>query len=150
MISEEEYKKAKEDREKAKKKIEQCNGTIIQFEKELKEKIIKERGSFTCPRRIEGFGPLCDEIDEDYWMDDNKCSFCGCLNPDKFMERVKNGDQLDPTDKNYKVYLLDPWNKFYFQHLPQDQMKEFIQLLNDKKLNIAGNNFYVLPFFITK
>ena len=40
-------------------------------------------------------------------------------------------------------------SKFYFQHLSEDQMKRFIDLLNDKKIKIGyPGYFYVRPFFV--
>ena len=94
------------------------------------------------------------------------------------MARVEAGDvELVPTDKNYKVYvhnkggekfkfshsgrmddLAGKWSctteernetKFYFQHLSEPQMKRFVELLNEKKLNIGEPGyFYRRPFFI--
>lgn len=40
--------------------------------------------------------------------------------------------------------------KFYFQHLSSEQKHKFVQLLNERKLNIGmPGHFYVTPFFIT-
>jgi hypothetical protein len=36
------------------------------------------------------------------------CSFCGSLNPDRFMELVREGWIVGPTDKSYKAYLDQP------------------------------------------
>lgn len=36
------------------------------------------------------------------------CSFCGSLRPDRFMELVREGWSVGPTDKNYKAYLARP------------------------------------------
>lgn len=87
---------------------------------------------------------------------------------------------LEPTNKNYKVYISphkdsiplkqsvregfqgenpSEWNwtlkdvdygKFYFQHLSDEQMKKFVELLNRKevKFNLV-RGFTVLPFFIS-
>jgi hypothetical protein len=103
----------------------------------------------TCPRRMTDFGPW----DRTEGLDvpvDGRCPFCGSLTGDKFMERVRNGDQLGPTDKTYKVYLSDPWAKFYFQHLTETQTSEFFDLFQKQRLTIGyPGHFYVLPFFIT-
>lgn len=41
------------------------------------------------------------------------------------------------------------FSKFYFQHLSQDQMIRFVELLNAQKLNIGyPGHFYTKPFFI--
>lgn len=37
------------------------------------------------------------------------CSYCGSLNPDRFMELVHDGWVVGPTDKTYKVYLGQPY-----------------------------------------
>ena len=121
--------------------------------------------------------------------DDGTCDQCGSLLPDEFMARLEAGDvTLDPTDKNYKVYVhnaggkpfqqshrplpkpqqpgeivRDPmdqslwtWEtqevsqcKFYFQHLSEDQMKRFVELLNENKLRLNyPGYFYRRPFFV--
>jgi len=36
------------------------------------------------------------------------CSHCGSLHPDRFMELVREGWIVGPTDKNYKAYLHEP------------------------------------------
>lgn len=61
-------------------------------------------GQHTCPRRAEGNGVYMK--DEDVWDIGNCCSYCGSLNPDELMRRLEIGDiELEPTDKNYKVYV---------------------------------------------
>jgi hypothetical protein len=80
------------------------------------------------------------------------CSFCGSLPPDDFMEAVKAGCEVGPTDKNYKAYITLPGGeaKFYFQHLPEAQRHEFINLLNEHRVAFGyPGRFYVLPFFVT-
>lgn len=128
-----------------------------------------------CPR-CEGLLDL--KIDYSMWPDDGHCKQCGSLNADVFMARLEAGDvEVVPTDKNYKVYvhnkggdkfkhshsgkmddLAGKWScttderdetKFYFQHLSEPQMKRFVELLNEKKLNIgAPGHFYRMPYFI--
>ena len=65
------------------------------------------------------------------------CSHCCSMHPEKFLEMARDGMELGATDKGYKVYVHTPgvFNKFYFYHLSVDQMKEFVQLHNDRKLN---------------
>lgn len=72
----------------------------------------------TCPRRMTDWGPWQREEDLDTW--DLKhgvigqgdigpgCSFCGSLHPDRFMELVRGGWVVGPTDKSYKAYLGKP------------------------------------------
>lgn len=102
-----------------------------------------------CPRRQEVFQAARFGAPEfDCWTERDTCSWCGSLHPDLFMERVRAGDQLGPTDKNYKVYIGST-EKFYFQHLSEEQMKELIDLLNARKLNIGyPGHFYRLPYFM--
>lgn len=104
-----------------------------------------------CPRRVEG--PFHVNDREDDTGENGTCSYCGSLLPDLAMAYFEQGALLDPTDKSYKVYIegLDRgFTKFYFQHLSKDQMVRFIELFCDKKLNVAGGGFYVLPFFMTR
>jgi hypothetical protein len=104
-----------------------------------------------CPRRNEG-GGAARFPGPDTWRDldgDLRCSFCGSLHPDRFMERIKAGEKLGPTDKTYKAYLdAPPWAKFYYQHLSEEQRAEFIELVNAKRINIGEPGYlYVTPFF---
>lgn len=87
---------------------------------------------------------------EDHWRDDNTCSYCGSMHPDLFIEKVRQGVAITPTDKNYKVYI-DGMKKFYFEHLSEEQKNTFVQMLNDKQVKFEyPGHFYRLPFFITK
>lgn len=103
----------------------------------------------TCPRRINENGPWEKTENIDMWDKDNKCTFCGSLHPKKFLESIKKGVKLTPTDKTYKCYLLS--DKFYFQHFNDEQQSEFINLLNEEKLSMGFPGFfYVTPFFCEK
>ncbi len=72
----------------------------------------------TCPRRLSDFGPWERAEGLDTWTtghglvgQDNvgpSCSFCGSLHPDRFMELIRDGWVVGPTDKNYKAYLASP------------------------------------------
>ena len=77
-----------------------------------------------CPR---GQGPTFKPpfSGEMTWdQEDNTCSYCGSLNPDTFMERLRKGDvEVIPTDKNYKAYLRNLEGAPFLQHYrscPQD------------------------------
>lgn len=37
------------------------------------------------------------------------CSFCGSLNPDRFLQLVRDRWVVEPTDKSYKAYLMRPY-----------------------------------------
>lgn len=64
-----------------------------------------------CPRGIESGQP-----GRAVWSNDLTCSYCGSLHPDVTMERIIAGDvELEPTDKNYKVYVLNKGGKPFSQ-----------------------------------
>lgn len=132
---------------------------------------------FHCARRAEGFRPLPD-LEQDWIREDDTCSYCGSLNPATFMTRLEGGDiQLDPTDKNYKVYVNNrggesfkmtyrpdpkdgtpssewPWvteardhTKFYFQHLTREQQQRFVDLLNEKRIDFGRSTGFYVRPF---
>jgi hypothetical protein len=107
---------------------------------------------FSCPRR---FMP-----GEDQWRDHahntqggkHSCGYCGSVHPDEFMQAVRDGVEVIPTDKNYKAYLQGPQfshAKFYYQHLSEAQKDEFLRLLNAKAVKVGVPGFfYTLPYFL--
>lgn len=102
-----------------------------------------------CPRRIEdGHGPDSPfNLPDDDAFVNGRCTYCGSLSGDEIMRRLEAGDAVCPTDKSYKIYFGN--DKAYFQHLTEDQMRRFIDLLNDKKLKIGHPGyFYTRPYFI--
>lgn len=76
---------------------------------------VSDEDELWCPRRAEGPqwpGP-------DVWRDHSgmagaseaarpTCSFCGSLEPGRFLELVEAGWIVGPTDKSYKAYLRRP------------------------------------------
>ena len=111
----------------------------------------------TCPRRMLEFGPWEREEGLDRYErggglvgQSRSCSFCGSLPPDDFMDLVRAGAEVAPTDKNYKAYVNGEGKaKFYYQHLDEAQRLEFIELASANRINIGYPDwFYVLPFFI--
>lgn len=68
---------------------------------------MSETSKPVCPRAIEDgrtdfIFPLSNK------PDDGSCDYCGSLSGDVFMARVQAGDvTLGPTDKSYKVYVLN-------------------------------------------
>ena len=75
-------------------------------------------GAQTCPRRMGEYGPWEHTEGRDAWTTGHgvvgqdavglSCSFCGSLHPDRFMELVREGWEVGPTDKDYKAYLCRP------------------------------------------
>lgn len=122
---------------------------------------------FYCPRRAEDGvmpGSPFKGVHEDYWHRGGGshppyCGYCGSISADLFMEWCRTGIMLGTTTKNYKVYVehyadgvCDQSGKFYFQHLSDDQRREFVELLNAKHTIgfSAGLGFTVLPYFLTR
>lgn len=72
------------------------------------------RTAQTCPRRMLDMGPWERAENLDSWDIRGSdaigpaCSFCGSLHPDRFMELVRQGWVVGPTDKSYKAYLSKP------------------------------------------
>lgn len=132
----------------------------------------------TCPRRMADMGPWQREPGLDTWEtghglvgvqgEQPSCSFCGSLNPDVFMQWLRDGAQLGTTDKSYKAYIDCPYPndrygettekqvaledgrsyrsisvygrtaKFYFQHLDEAQQREFVDLYNAGSIAFSG------------
>lgn len=75
--------------------------------------------SQTCGRRMTDWGPWERAENLDRWTTGHglagqdavgkSCSFCGSLHPDRFLELVADGWIIEPTDKNYKAYLKQPY-----------------------------------------
>ncbi len=66
----------------------------------------------TCPRRMNEFGPWEREEGLDEYNSrgglvgqPRSCSFCGSMPPEDFMEAVRTGCEIGPTDKSYKLYV---------------------------------------------
>lgn len=121
----------------------------------LKPKPAPLAGTHNCPRRLEGLynqHPKEGELLDTYIERDGKrvCNYCGSMHQDDFMKKVEEGVEVGPTDKNYKAYVGKGEGKFYYQHLSKEQRGRFIELINQRKMNIGmPGHFYVLPFFIT-
>lgn len=113
----------------------------------------------TCPRRMTEWGGWERKEGLDRYErggglvgQRRSCSFCGSLPPGDFMEAVRAGAVLEPTDKPYKVYVGEPTTaKFYFQHLSEEQRREFFDLYVAEQINVGyPGHFYVLPFFMRR
>jgi hypothetical protein len=99
---------------------------------------------------MSGPGPWRHNENIDYWNDAHQCSFCSSLRPSKLFELLEKGVGLEPTDRNYKVYLDSPDRaRVYFHHFSEDDKKKFTQLMLEKKIKIGyPGYFYTLPFFM--
>jgi hypothetical protein len=99
----------------------------------------------TCPRYYEMFQGFRDGNHQwryrntDDWR---TCSYCGSVHPDFFMEKVRAGEPIGPTDKSYKAYLkVNGHAKFYYQHLGEEAQIEFVKLWNDGTLKTKKYDF---------
>lgn len=121
---------------------------------------LKPEATFNCPRRREQGMLNPDDPAHlfDHWREHahlapgaRSCSYCGSVHPDDFMQAVRAGVEVGPTDKNYKAYMTGPGfdhAKFYYQHLSVEQRGKFVQMINDKTMKIGEPGyFYTLPFF---
>lgn len=59
-----------------------------------------------CPRRNELGSARITEPETDHWREEQTCSYCGSLSPERFFAlALSTGTKLSPTDKDYKVYV---------------------------------------------
>lgn len=123
-----------------------------------------EDDKLVCPRRIETPPHFLERLGpHDKWVDRGTygecCSFCGSMSPASLFELMTvYGVELGPTDKDYKVYIKPDVSgvrdgKFYFQHFSEEDMHQFIDILNARnpktRIGYPGH-FYVMPFFMAK
>ncbi|MCW2758043.1 MAG: hypothetical protein JWO46_1789 [Nocardioidaceae bacterium] len=102
----------------------------------------------TCPRRgengmdspnspLRGAGTGLDEYRKGHGLvgQARGCSYCGSMSPDDFMEAVRTGVEIGPTDKSYKLYVDSMRGKFYTAHLSEEQGWEFDRLWKAHEIN---------------
>jgi hypothetical protein len=84
-----------------------------------------------------------------FWRKENTCSHCGGMRPSIALKAIREGAEVVPTDKNYKIYVEGvnlpgcPANKCYLNHFSESQAVEFVLLWHNKKMNIAyPGSFY--------
>jgi hypothetical protein len=85
------------------------------------------------------------EFPPPHWNNDNTCSHCGGMRPSLALKAIREGAEVEPTDKNYKFYLRGmseplpgcPANKCYFNHFSEAQAVEFMTLLHTGKMKLA-------------
>ncbi len=106
-----------------------------------------KRETLVCPRRDEAPPHFLERLPAtDKWAN-GKCSYCGSLQPRTFLDRLKAGEVLGTTTKNYKAYLGQSHDKFYYKHLSTDEREEFIQLYNDGEIEVDFLEYFIPPFF---
>lgn len=111
--------------------------------------------TFCCPLGSGRGSPFQPPFDgRANWRNDRTCSYCGSIDPNRFIALIEEGATLIPTDKNYKVYVRrdgEPDGKFYFEHLPDGLRDRFIDLLNERRIAIGfPGHFYVMPYFLAR
>jgi hypothetical protein len=115
----------------------------------------------TCPRRVEnghadpdspfvGSGTDLDTYESGHGLvgQARGCSYCGSMSPDDFMQAVREGTEIGPTDKSYKLYVGTGHGKFYTQHLSEEQGNEFDQLWRERKIAWGYPGAPYAPLFI--
>jgi hypothetical protein len=40
-----------------------------------------------------------------HWREDGTCSYCGSISPELLFAAIEAGHTIEPTDKNYKIYV---------------------------------------------
>lgn len=89
-----------------------------------------------------------------HWNDDGTCSHCGGMRPSVALKAIKEGAEVEPTDKNYKMYIRSlstsacPTGKCYMNHFSESQAIELVLLWMKKQINFAtpGTFYSGLPF----
>lgn len=104
-----------------------------------------------CPRRSEkSAGTDTFERRRGLMHQPLGCTYCGSMPAELALEWIRDGAEVTPTDKNYKIYLKYGVlaGKFYFQHLTSEQQDEFIELHNSGRMRMSYPGFfYTLPYF---
>lgn len=92
------------------------------------------------------------------WCEDGTCSFCGGMRPSIALKAIREGAEVTPTDKNYKIYVEGlhlpgcPANKCYLNHFSESQAVEFVLLQKSGKMKLKypGHFYSGLCFGIYK
>lgn len=136
-------------------------GAVVGLRRVSLPSMAEEQGTFTCGRRVEAgmdredsplrrSGKGLDRWRE--WPEEPGrmyCSYCGSMPSEALFEAIERGEQLTPTDKDYKVYVEPGSRKFYFQHFTDEEKRRFVDLLNARAIKIAyPGYFYRLPYFV--
>lgn len=105
----------------------------------------------TCPRRAETgmddpHSPLVGSgTNLDTWRDGTpenagpSCSYCGSLNADQFMELIREGCAVVPTDKNYKAYVQRPFTDTEQAERKADWLTRFTDLSEEAHAEMSAH-----------
>lgn len=80
--------------------------------------------------------------------DHRGCSYCGSMDPEKFMQAVRDGVEVGPTDKSYKVYVGGAGQKFYTAHFAPEQAIEFRDLYLAGEVNMGYPGRFYNPLYL--
>lgn len=58
-----------------------------------------------CPRQTNEATMTVQREHVSHWRPDGTCSYCGSIDAATLFAAIEAGAQLEPTDKNYKVYV---------------------------------------------
>lgn len=104
---------------------------------------------FICPRRRESaLSTYSHGVPrEDEWKARGEfhfCSWCGSLAPRELIDLIRaQAAEIEPTDKNYKMYVRAPglaFGKFYTPHFELDHKRygdEFLDLYMNRKIKFG-------------
>lgn len=93
------------------------------------KKLSERNPNMPCPR-MEGR----EEFVFQNMPDDGTCTQCGSLLPDEFMRRLEAGDvALDPTDKSYKVYVINVGGAKFRQSHRTDKPSQPGEIMKDPR-----------------
>ena len=65
-----------------------------------------------------------------------------------FLAAIRNGKEIGPTDKPYKLYVDDHAGKFYTQHLSAEQAEEFDRMWREHRINWGYPGRPYVPLYL--
>lgn len=105
---------------------------------------------FTCPRRVTGVE------NADYWVNDGAvCSYCGSINPMKFLALVASGDADIVESGSESAAITEKFAEeikhyvFHYKHFSSNQRSYFKYLLGQGYIGIrTPDGVFNKPFFM--
>lgn len=73
---------------------------------------------FICPNRNQ------NTTMKDFWTEEGKCTYCGSIQPDKFIEKIMEGKEILVDKVNHLMYTDD--RVFSMEHC-DDSQREIIK-----------------------